>query len=677
MQKSSKKEKYEVEREHRISRRRSLTTELSTAFCEYYREALHELFSTDSNEHWEQFLTILRVPLHLVFRLSQATNLRPEVQQFLRDLAVIDPCRILPECMAYECSNDRFDIPNIKQVIQDLNASGFITFQESVSMLPSIALVRELQKSPRDRDWYLLDACAAPASKSLHLLDLMRSSDQIRGVLLSCEMDRVKATQTLPARLKRAQSPCSFGIHGDATRLPRLYSGATSSFIEFDGALCDVPCSGDGTCRKDNMIQQLWDESFALKLHEKQCTILRRGMELLREDGICVYSLCSMNPIENECVLVRGAIEASASALVQISNIQSLVPEFRFSNAVTFPEAAREATAVHRLEQAIRSKSPENADFHFARAAEAMQMAPAHVGRVLPHVNNTGGFFTAMLQKSPAACPSAGHSFSPKSYSHWGGYKRFRALNAAEKAIIERFYGIDVEQVTAHTGMHFVVHGTHDDKPRRVLLLSEGCHAVLHALLYKAKKETITYAGVRIFSFWSSKLFMPGEDSDILFRTTYEGAQHIAPLSDGRRVIPMCFLQYAKLVHRLLCNGTVISASLASHLSKAGGQTTAKLGACLQLLHDEASGPHASDSTCTRCFGQHDDARDRDISPGPVWIALDLSCLRKLGRDSVSTATPPILWLSGVLYFSRLELTTKEPIRKGMRLVLFQSFSRL
>lgn len=75
--------------------------------------------------------------------------------------------------------------------------------------------------------------------------------------------------------------------------------------ISFDRILCDVPCSGDGTLRKNPDLWKKWNPGHAFSLQSVQLRIATRGIQLLAPGGLMVYSTCSMNPIENESVVTQ------------------------------------------------------------------------------------------------------------------------------------------------------------------------------------------------------------------------------------------------------------------------------------------------------------------------------------------------------------------------------------
>lgn len=82
----------------------------------------------------------------------------------------------------------------------------------------------------------------------------------------------------------------------------------------------DVPCSGDGTMRKNVDVWKKWSPAQGLGLHKTQLLILSRAVELCEVGGVIVYSTCSMNPIENEAVVAAVIFNIISNKLT--SNIR-------------------------------------------------------------------------------------------------------------------------------------------------------------------------------------------------------------------------------------------------------------------------------------------------------------------------------------------------------------------
>ena len=80
------------------------------------------------------------------------------------------------------------------------------------------------------------------------------------------------------------------------TILPESRKGGDDGGGAFDRVLCDAPCSGDGTLRKTPNIWAKWSTSSAYSLYPLQLMIAQRGLKLVKEGGILVYSTCSMSP---------------------------------------------------------------------------------------------------------------------------------------------------------------------------------------------------------------------------------------------------------------------------------------------------------------------------------------------------------------------------------------------
>ena len=67
-----------------------------------------------------------------------------------------------------------------------------------------------------------------------------------------------------------------------------------------------MPCSGDGTFRKNMALWRNFNAHMGHGLHSLQLEILIKGLSLLKKGGRLVYSTCSFNPIENEAVVAAA-----------------------------------------------------------------------------------------------------------------------------------------------------------------------------------------------------------------------------------------------------------------------------------------------------------------------------------------------------------------------------------
>lgn len=67
-----------------------------------------------------------------------------------------------------------------------------------------------------------------------------------------------------------------------------------------------MPCSGDGTFRKNILLWKTFNYHLGHGLHPLQLDILERGIALLKKGGRLVYSTCSFNPLENEAVVAAA-----------------------------------------------------------------------------------------------------------------------------------------------------------------------------------------------------------------------------------------------------------------------------------------------------------------------------------------------------------------------------------
>ena len=182
----------------------------------------------------------------------------------------------------------------------------------------------------------VLDMCAAPGSKTAQLIEAIHAEEDVvpKGLVVANDSDNSRCYM-LVHQAKRLQSPAVIITNHDASIMPNMKITDPKNpnekvNLRFDRILCDVPCSGDGTLRKNADIWPKWSAAIGLNLHGIQYRILKRGIELLEVGGRLVYSTCSLNPVEDEAVIQKILLEAGKDNLV-LEDATSLVPGLKFT----------------------------------------------------------------------------------------------------------------------------------------------------------------------------------------------------------------------------------------------------------------------------------------------------------------------------------------------------------
>ncbi|KAJ4295487.1 tRNA (cytosine-5-)-methyltransferase ncl1 [Kalmusia sp. IMI 367209] len=321
--------------------------------------------------------------------------------------------------------------------------SGNISRQEVVSMIPP----HFLDVKP---GMVVLDMCAAPGSKTAQLAEMIHDDEEERvakaarnenpnvdvegdysddgrstGLLIANDTDYKRAGM-LTHQVKRLNFPNLIVTNHDASIFPSIElptaQGEKKQYLKFDRILADVPCSGDGTARKNPNVWTKWTPKDGLGLHNLQLRILFRGLQMLKKGGRLVYSTCSMNPVENEAV-VGAAIEACGGvSKVQLVDCSDHLPnlkrkpglnKWKVYDTSAVPGGEKTAHLFNSWDAFVKAKDKyekEEPDRQFSSkispgcfpptaASEEERIPLERCIRVYPHLQDTGGFFIAILEK--------------------------------------------------------------------------------------------------------------------------------------------------------------------------------------------------------------------------------------------------------------------------------------
>uniref|UniRef100_G3P2N6 tRNA (cytosine(34)-C(5))-methyltransferase n=1 Tax=Gasterosteus aculeatus aculeatus TaxID=481459 RepID=G3P2N6_GASAC len=367
---------------------------------------------------FEQFMDAMREPLPATIRITGYKSHAKEILHCLKDKyfkdiqeVEIDGQRIeapqplvwYPDEQAWHTNMSRKIIrksPLLEKFHQFLvseTESGNISRQEAVSMIPPLLLKIESHHK-------ILDMCAAPGSKTAQLIEMLHSDMDVpfpEGFVIANDVDN-KRCYLLVHQAKRLNSPCIMVVNHDASCIPTLNIDldGKKDVLFYDRILCDVPCSGDGTMRKNIDVWKKWTTSNSLHLHGLQLRIAVRGVEQLAVGGRMVYSTCSLNPIEDEAV-IAALLEKSEGAL-ELADASADLPGLKWMPGVSsWKLMTKEGqwfsdwseVPGHRRTQIRPTMFPPTdseklSDMHLERCM-----------RILPHHQNTGGFFVAVLVK--------------------------------------------------------------------------------------------------------------------------------------------------------------------------------------------------------------------------------------------------------------------------------------
>ena len=141
---------------------------------------------------------------------------------------------------------------------------------------------------PSDRDWKVLDCCAAPGGKSFAAAIAMEG----RGQITSCDVYEHK-TRLIAAGADRLGITNLTASQLDATVFMPQWEN------QMDAVICDVPCSGYGIIRKKPDIRYKNLKEME-KLPALQQRILFNQARYVRPGGVLLYSTCTLVREENE-----------------------------------------------------------------------------------------------------------------------------------------------------------------------------------------------------------------------------------------------------------------------------------------------------------------------------------------------------------------------------------------
>lgn len=270
----------------------------------------------------------------------RVNTLKAKREEVIEELAThgvtAEPGKFSPDCVRL----------NVKPALTQwpIYKDGKVDVQDEGSQL----IARLLQ--PR-RGEMVCDFCAGAGGKTLAIGALMKSTGRIYAFDVN-----EKRLDGLGPRMRRAGLsnifPSAIRTEHDS-RVKRLYG-------KMDRVLVDAPCSGTGTYRRNPDLKWRFGEDELTRINEIQKSVIRSAAKMLKDGGRLVYATCSLLQQENQDVIEEFLQEN---------------PDFELLDSW----------------EILAAQGVEIPDFQKERFGKYFVM--------LPHLNQTDGFFGAVLQK--------------------------------------------------------------------------------------------------------------------------------------------------------------------------------------------------------------------------------------------------------------------------------------
>ncbi len=317
---------------------------------------------------WERIQDLASSPPHRGIRLL-ARDRAPAASSAVRSA--------LRQAVPWETG--AYELPAGLQAGADpFHAAGLYYLQEPSAMAPVSAL------APQPGE-LVLDLCAAPGGKTVQIGDRLGTA----GILVANEIDPGRAG-VLTENIERTGTMATVTNLSPA-RLAAAFPGS------FDAVLVDAPCSGEGMFRKEPAAVDQWNVGLVAACADTQLEILSTAAAMVRPGGRMVYSTCTFNPIEDECVCIEFLSRAADWELCPLE----------------LPGSAAGLSATE-LERAAREWPPLAGRTDALRAAS--QVPTGHCARYLPGGADVEGHFVALFQRrKSSAPPSSAPEGAPRS----------------------------------------------------------------------------------------------------------------------------------------------------------------------------------------------------------------------------------------------------------------------
>lgn len=210
------------------------------------------------------------------------------------NLAKITPGQLKERLASEGVTATEIDAPSYGRLSYAFTISGYDTieglpsFSEGLFYIQDISSMLAVEYAGAKAGDYIIDVCAAPGGKSLHL------AEKAKGGMVEARDLTPYKVGLIEENIRRFGGGTVKAVQQDATVFDEASVGKA------DIVVADLPCSGLGVLRKKTDIKYKASEAGQLELAALQRKILDTVWAYVKPGGTLFYSTCTISRAENE-----------------------------------------------------------------------------------------------------------------------------------------------------------------------------------------------------------------------------------------------------------------------------------------------------------------------------------------------------------------------------------------
>ena len=249
---------------------------------EWIVKTFNESFSAkESEEAFKYFLSDNAIGFRCNTSVSDAKEVIKELKDLVQDKGSVQENSYIDYCFSVSGQGSASELKGFKKgqfVVQDFSSVllGYVAdacYKAKHGGVNSPATTK------------VLDLCAAPGGKSMHMADMGYK-------VTSCDL-----TESKCSLIREAADRCGFKNVDVKVNDATVYNKAFTK--AFDIVICDLPCSGLGIIGKKPDIKYNASPEKCEELAALQKEILKNAVKYLKPCGILMYSTCTLTKCEN------------------------------------------------------------------------------------------------------------------------------------------------------------------------------------------------------------------------------------------------------------------------------------------------------------------------------------------------------------------------------------------